>query len=443
MNTVQIVEEVKEVIMKELLVDADDKHCVLDFCIKMGDSDKQQLSKISQEFLTDKKTELNRECNSGKILFFRKYNYEKILIQYLKNKYGICDIEFDLFPSDKKKQELEKRQKQELKEKQYREFEKNIIKQIPYMKWTKTIRVSGNVYMAINEDGKKIELYYVQGKFGKHNKIDKIVNQLTYDNHPLKYVKYDVKAVVDIIEKTCPTNIKADHILMVTRPEYLKSASKTMTQNAEDKKRKRKKKKIEEQKRYNALVAAKEQYINDLIKKYGTNRQEIENCAAYYQNNCRHLNKNIAMSCRFQDRPCTVFFFDCPYNQKFLEMLKNKHEKKKMSQKQREQIKIIPPKEKISDKNKQLLPEIGLKDFVIRVNIFKCMYNQHKIDNVVAMINIDDDGKKKQIKISAGYCSQCKIYFILEFTYQNLKKKGMILCRITDEKNYRKNRYTN
>ena len=33
--------------------------------------------------------------------------------------------------------------------------------------------------------------------------------------------------------------------------------------------------------------------------------------------------------------------------------------------------------------------------------------------------------------------------FILDSTYQNLKKKGMILCRISDEKNYMKGGYAN
>ena len=62
------------------------------------------------------------------------------------------------------------------------------------------------------------------------------------------------------------------------------------------------------------------------------------------------------------------------------------------------------------------------------------MHNKHKIDNIVAMINIDNDGKREQIKISAGYCNECKVYFMLNSTYQALKNKGLILCRITDEK---------
>ena len=45
MNTAQIVEQVKEVIMKELLTDIDDKHCVLDLCIENGSC--QPLSKVT------------------------------------------------------------------------------------------------------------------------------------------------------------------------------------------------------------------------------------------------------------------------------------------------------------------------------------------------------------------------------------------------------------
>lgn len=87
MNTAQIVEQVKEAIMKELLTDIDDKYCVLDLCIENGSC--QPLSKVSQVFLNEKKIELTKEYNSGQILFFRKYSYEKILIQYLENKYNV------------------------------------------------------------------------------------------------------------------------------------------------------------------------------------------------------------------------------------------------------------------------------------------------------------------------------------------------------------------
>ncbi|WP_347992364.1 hypothetical protein [uncultured Eubacterium sp.] len=513
MNKTQIVEQVKEVIIKELLADVDDKHCVLDLYIKNGNKNIQRLSKVSQVFLDNKKSELSKEYDSGRILFFRKYNYEKILIQYLESKFKINDIEFDLFPSDKKERELEEKRKQEIEEKYRRDIEQKLIKQISSLKWEKTVRVSSNVYTAMDKNGKKIELHYAYGNSRKNNKANKLI----YNHVPLKYVEYDMKLVIESIEKTHPKNLKADHIVMVTRSEYSKGVLNTKKQEKEDKKEAKRKKKIEEQKRYNTLLEAKEQYINELIKEYGIKRQNIENYVGYYQNRCKYMNKNIVMSCRFKDRPCTVFFSDCPHNQHFLKMMKD--EQRKIQQFRSEPISIIAKRynttennvkciagtftnkcsyytkgkcsyeqipssncslqnynckfhdeflacmKKHSEKNLQkqknvqskvktsqseemntnipVLPEIGLKDFVIRANIFKCMHNKHKIDNVVAMINIDDNGRKKQIKISAGYCSQCKIYFILDSTYQNLKKKGMILCRISDEKNYMKGGYAN
>lgn len=104
---------------------------------------------------------LAREYDSGKILFFRKYNYEKILNQYLKSKYSIGDIDLDLFPSDKKKRKLEEKRKKELKEKQDRQREEQIIKQIPSLKWKKTIKVSkGVLYTAVDRNGKQIKLGY-------------------------------------------------------------------------------------------------------------------------------------------------------------------------------------------------------------------------------------------------------------------------------------------
>lgn len=56
---------------------------------------------------------------------------------------------------------------------------------------------------------------------------------------------------------------------------------KTKSKDKEDKKEAKRKKKLEEQKRYNALIDAKDQYIADLIKEYGIKRQEIENYAGY------------------------------------------------------------------------------------------------------------------------------------------------------------------
>ena len=82
---------------------------------------------------------------------------------------------------------------------------------------------------------------------------------------------------------------------------------------------------------------------------------------------------------------------------------------------------------------------IHLEDFVVRRNTFRCLHNGHKIKDIAGNINvIDQKGNIKQVKISAGYCSECNIFFILESTYEYLKKKGTPLCRISSEKAYLK-----
>ena len=82
--------------------------------------------------------------------------------------------------------------------------------------------------------------------------------------------------------------------------------------------------------------------------------------------------------------------------------------------------------------------QINKGDIIIRGYIFKCMHGNHSIKNIDAIVDIDINGEIEQVKIPAGYCEQCNIYFILDSTYQKLKKKGIILCRITDEKVYMK-----
>ena len=83
---------------------------------------------------------------------------------------------------------------------------------------------------------------------------------------------------------------------------------------------------------------------------------------------------------------------------------------------------------------------IRVKDFVVRSSIFKCMRNNHKLQNVDAFVGImDKKGDIKQTKIPAGYCEKCDIFFIMESTYEELKGKGILACRVSDEKTYLKN----
>ena len=42
-----------------------------------------------------------------------------------------------------------------------------------------------------------------------------------------------------------------------------------------------------------------------------------------------------------------------------------------------------------------------------------------------------------KIQIAAGFCPNCSIYFIMESTYQRIRRSGIPICRTMDEKTYR------
>ena len=86
------------------------------------------------------------------------------------------------------------------------------------------------------------------------------------------------------------------------------------------------------------------------------------------------------------------------------------------------------------------LPQIGVKDFVVKRAVFKCMHDNHKVIDLTAAVRVvGENGKEQLVKISAGYCKQCKVYFIMESTYERLRNMGVVLCRICEEKSYMKN----
>lgn len=65
------------------------------------------------------------------------------------------------------------------------------------------------------------------------------------------------------------------------------------------------------------------------------------------------------------------------------------------------------------------------------------MHHDHHLQNIDAKIDIIDKlGNIKHEIVSAGYCPNCNIFFLMESTYQKLKLKGTLVCRISDEKTY-------
>lgn len=87
---------------------------------------------------------------------------------------------------------------------------------------------------------------------------------------------------------------------------------------------------------------------------------------------------------------------------------------------------------------------VGIKNIVVRRNIFKCMHNKHSIEDVDAVVRImNRNAEIEETVVSAGYCKECDIFFMMESTYQQLRKRGAVVFRAVDEKNYLNRNYMN
>ena len=93
-------EEVKKKIMKELFMDINSQKCVLELFLedsKEFENRKNSLNEYSVAFFSKRKKQLMEEYSRGNILFFRKYSYEKILIEFLENVLRTSNLEMELF----------------------------------------------------------------------------------------------------------------------------------------------------------------------------------------------------------------------------------------------------------------------------------------------------------------------------------------------------------
>lgn len=110
-------------------------------------------------------------------------------------------------------------------------------------------------------------------------------------------------------------------------------------------------------------------------------------------------------------------------------------------------LKEIIRKETNTSRNKKNISEykqhkksaqtIDFHDFLVRTSIFACRYRNHVIENINGKLSLlMPSGSIKEVLVSAGYCPDCNIYFLLESTYKQLEKCGNILCRVTDNKNF-------
>ena len=81
--------------------------------------------------------------------------------------------------------------------------------------------------------------------------------------------------------------------------------------------------------------------------------------------------------------------------------------------------------------------QIGMADLVVRSNGFYCNHN-HELKDLAAEIEIlDMKGSIMSHLVPIAYCKSCDVYYILEETYKELKKKGIIRCEIMSFNEYK------
>lgn len=82
---------------------------------------------------------------------------------------------------------------------------------------------------------------------------------------------------------------------------------------------------------------------------------------------------------------------------------------------------------------------IHADELLVRLSTPKCIYKNHKLENVEALIYIDTDKEIIEKRANAFYCSECQQYYITEREFQKLKSYGRICCKIIEIEEYKNN----
>lgn len=75
---------------------------------------------------------------------------------------------------------------------------------------------------------------------------------------------------------------------------------------------------------------------------------------------------------------------------------------------------------------------VGIHDFIVRSNLNRCVYKEHSLISITTSVSILTSGGIIEEKFNAMYCEKCNKYYILESTYENLKRIGHICCKVIE-----------
>lgn len=76
------------------------------------------------------------------------------------------------------------------------------------------------------------------------------------------------------------------------------------------------------------------------------------------------------------------------------------------------------------------------RNFIVYGAYEDCMKKGHDCQDITVIVPYYYNGKVKEIKLPARKCKTCKKYYISNYQYNTLMKKGRILCQVVSKKEY-------
>lgn len=78
-------------------------------------------------------------------------------------------------------------------------------------------------------------------------------------------------------------------------------------------------------------------------------------------------------------------------------------------------------------------------DFVVRTNTFKCYHSDHKLKDLVGVLDVRKfDGQLTEQEVQAAYCEECDCYFVCKDEFDKLALIGEPLCNVLETETYYK-----
>ena len=94
--------------------------------------------------------------------------------------------------------------------------------------------------------------------------------------------------------------------------------------------------------------------------------------------------------------------------------------------------------EEDDDENDDEVRTIDYRSFFVLKSMRECDQKGHDYRDVVATVPIMIDDKFTNFEFPAVYCQDCNVYYVTERIYNDLKKRGKVLCQMLTEDEYRR-----